>query len=394
MTWSRVVCGSATAAYRTGVPNERRGRDDALVVDLDWRSVGVFLLAFVAMTAVFGLVRGASRSLTWIGLGSLLALALDPLVSRLEARVGGRRRIAVTVVLTGFLVAVLALAALFGPPAARQAGDLGDDLPGVVSDLETLPVVGDYLAKNDVPQKVEDFLNDLPSRLSGDTTPVENAGRSIASGALAALATLLMTITLLLDGERLLGRIRYLIPERRRDAADRVGRLAYRSIGQYFAGSVLVAIIAGVAVASFGLIIGVPLAPLAGAWVAVFDLVPQIGGAVGGIPFVLLGLTKSAGTGVACAIFFILYLQFENNILSPLVVGRSVDLSPPATMTAALVGVSAGGVVGAMVAVPLLGAAKAVYLELRKGNLEEGGPVDEAGESETPKDSGPPSPDP
>jgi predicted PurR-regulated permease PerM len=298
-------------------------------------------------------------------------------VSRLQARVGGRRRIAVAVVLSGFLIAVVALAALFGPPAARQARDLSRDLPGVVSDLETLPFIGDSLAKNDVPQKVEDFLNDLPKRLAGDTTPVERAGRSVANGVLAALATLLATVTLLLDGERLLGRVRRLVPERRRDAADRIGRLAYRSIGQYFAGSVLVAIIAGITVASVGLILGVPLAPLAGAWVAVFDLVPQIGGAVGGIPFVLLALTHSAGTGIACAVFFVLYLQFENNLLSPLVVGRSVDLSPPATMTAALVGVSAGGVVGAMVAVPLLGAAKAVYLELRRGNLEEGGPVDD-----------------
>ena len=377
LTWSRVVCGSATAAYRTGVPKQRRGRGEALEVDLDWRSVAVFLAAFVALTAVAGLVRSATHSITWIGLGSLLALALDPLVSRLQARVGGRRRIAVAVVLSGFLIAVVALAALFGPPAARQARDLSRDLPGVVSDLETLPFIGDSLAKNDVPQKVEDFLNDLPKRLAGDTTPVERAGRSVANGVLAALATLLATVTLLLDGERLLGRVRRLVPERRREAADRIGRLAYRSIGQYFAGSVLVALIAGIAVASVGLILGVPLAPLAGAWVAVFDLVPQIGGAVGGIPFVLLALTHSAGTGIAAAVFFVLYLQFENNLLSPLVVGRSVDLSPPATMTAALVGVSAGGVVGAMVAVPLLGAAKAVYLELRRGNLEEGGPVDD-----------------
>ena len=83
------------------------------------------------------------------------------------------------------------------------------------------------------------------------------------------------------------------------------------------------------------------------------------------IPFVLLGLTRGAGTAVACAIFFILYLQFENNLLSPLVVGRAVKLSPPATMTAALVGVSAGGVVGALLAVPVVAAAKVVYLELR-----------------------------
>jgi predicted PurR-regulated permease PerM len=340
--------------------------------------VGVFLLAFVALAAFNGLVHGATRSLTWIGLGTLLALALDPLVSRLQARVGDRRRVAVAVVLAGFLLAVGLLVALFGPPAARQARDLGEDLPGVVADLETLPFIGDDIAKNHVSDKVERFINDLPQRLAGDTTPIENAGRSVAGGALAATATILAAITLLLDGERLLGRLRRLVPERHRVTADRIGRLAYRSIGQYFAGSVLVAIIAGVAVTSVGLVLGVPLAPLAGAWVAVFDLVPQIGGAVGGVPFVLLGFTHSATTGIICAVFFVLYLQFENNLLSPLIVGRKVDLSPPATMTAALVGVSAAGVVGALVAVPLLGAAKAVYVELRKGDLDDGGPVDDS----------------
>ena len=383
LTWSRVRCGSATEAYRTGVSAGEEGVE-VLDVDLDWRSVLVFLAAFVGFVTLTGLVRNAPRSLTWIGLGTLLSLALDPLISRLQSRVGGRRRVAVAAVLTGFLLAVAALVALFGPPAARQAADLGDDLPGVVADLETLPIIGDDLAKNDVPAKVEELLNELPDRLAGDTTPIENAGRSIAGGAMAAIATLLVAVTLLLDGERLLGRLRRLVPLRRRDAADRVGRLAYRSIGQYFAGSVLVAVIAGVVVTSVGLVLGVPLAPLAGAWVAMFNLVPQIGGAVGGIPFVLLGFTESATTGIICAVFFVLYLQFENNILSPLVVGKSVDLSPPATMTAALVGVSAAGVVGALVAVPLLGAAKAVIVELRKGNLEAGGPVEDHA-----KDSGP-----
>src|SRR5439155_18264612 len=129
----------------------------------------------------------------------------------------------------------------------------------------------------------------------------------------------------------------------------------------------LVAAIAGISVTGFGLIVGVPLAPLLGTWVAVFDLVPQIGGAVGGIPFVLFGLTQGAGTGVACLVFFIVYLNFENHILQPIIIGRTVHLSPPATMTAALVGVSAAGVVGALVAVPLLGTAKAIYLELRPG---------------------------
>lgn len=369
-------------AYRTGVAtgdpedpahpkraNLESNDVEIINAELGWRSVVVFLASFILLAAFTGLVRDAGRSLTWIGVGTLLALALDPLVSKLEARVG-RRSIAVGTVLAGFLVALLALIALFGPPVARQARDLSKDLPGVVQDLGDLPLIGQQIRKADVSDKLQRFLDDLPQRLTGDTTPIERAGRSVLGGALAAVATILVTVTLLLDGSRLLLRLRRLVPEEHRDTADRLGSLAYRTVGQYFAGSVLVAAIAGVIVTAVGLALGVPLAPLLGMWVAVFDLVPQIGGAVGGIPFVILALTQGAGTGVACLIFFLLYLQFENHILSPLVVGRTVKLSPPATMTAALVGVSAAGVVGALVAVPLLGTAKAVYLEFRPGTTE------------------------
>jgi predicted PurR-regulated permease PerM len=356
---------AAIAAYGTGVASD----DEVIVADLDWRSVAVFLAAFVALAAFTSLVRGAGRPLTWIGIGTLLALALDPLVTRLE-RVVGRRSYAVGGVLTGFLLTVFALVALFGPPAARQARDLSKDLPQVVDDLGDLPIVGHQLRDADVSDKVERFLDELPDRLNGNSTPIKTAGKTILGGALAAFATILAAVTLMLDGERLVARIRRLVPPSHRDLADRMGSLAYRTVGQYFAGSVLVAAIAGVAITTVSLMLGVPLAPLVGAWVAIFDLVPQIGGAVGGIPFVVLGLSQGAGTGVACLIFFILYLQFENHILQPLIVGRSVHLSPPATMTAALVGVSAAGVVGALVAVPLLGTAKAIYLELRPETTE------------------------
>jgi predicted PurR-regulated permease PerM len=343
--------------------------DRVIRAELDPRSVAVFVAALVALMSLIGLVRAAGRPLTWIGVGTLLALALDPLVSRLEGRVG-RRSIAVGTVLAGFLVALFALVALFGPPAAKQARDLSKDLPAVVDDLGNLPLIGHQLRDADVSDKVQQFLDDLPKRLNGDSTPIKNAGRSVLGGALAAVATLLVAITLLLDGSRLLRRLRRLVPEQHRGLADRIGSLAYRTVGQYFAGSVLVAACAGVAVTTVALILGVPLAPLLGAWTMVFNMVPQIGGAVSAVPFVVLGFTQGAGVGVACLIFFLIYQQFENNLLSPLIVGKTVDLSPPATMTAALVGVSAAGVVGALVAVPLLGTAKAIYLELRPSTHE------------------------
>jgi predicted PurR-regulated permease PerM len=78
-----------------------------------------------------------------------------------------------------------------------------------------------------------------------------------------------------------------------------------------------------------------------------------------------LAFTQGATVGLGVAVFWLVYLQFENHVLGPLIVGEAVNLSPPATMVAALVGVSAAGVPGALVAVPLMGAGKAIYLELR-----------------------------
>lgn len=340
-------------------------------VDLDWRSVVWLMAAFVGLLAVTALIRGAPRATTVLAVGTLLALALDPLVERVTRMLGGHRADGVAAVMLAFLAAVVAAGFLLIPPAIDQGRDLSRETDRVVGQLEELPVVGDDLAKAGTADAIRRAINGLPDRLEGEDTPLIGAAETLADGLLVAGFTLLITISLLLDGERLVRAARRLVPPDRRRRADRLGRLAYQTFGKYVAGSLLVAGVAGVAVLTVGLILGVPLTPLLAVWVALFDLVPQIGGAAGGIPFVLLGFSKSATTGVICAVFFVLYLQFENHILSPLIVGRSVKLSPPATMTAALIGVSAGGVVGALLAVPVVAAAKAAYLELRPGKADE-----------------------
>jgi predicted PurR-regulated permease PerM len=334
-------------------------------MELDWRSVAVVLLGFVSLLALTGFVRGARDTMTSAVIGLLLALALNPLVSAVEGRVGGRRAPAVAVVLIGFLVAVGVLLALLAPPTVREARNLRHDLPRVVRQVDELPVFGDDLRKAHASQKLQRWIEDLPDRLQGDTTPIERAGRTAISGLLSVVVTLALAIALMLDGPRLLNGLRRLVPVDRRDEAQRLADLGYQVVGRYVAGSVFVAFIAGVFVLVTGLALGVPLTPLVAVWVGVFDLVPQIGGAAGGIPFVLLAFTKSAVTGVITGVLFVLYLQIENHVIQPVVVGKSVKLSPPATMTAALVGVSAAGVVGALVAVPLVGALKVAYLELR-----------------------------
>jgi predicted PurR-regulated permease PerM len=335
-------------------------------VDLDPRSILTLLGAVAGLVIVTGFLRTVPHTITSVAVAGLLALALNPVVVLVQRRLAVRRSVAVVVTIGGLFTVFALVLTLLVPPAVRQARGLGDDLPNVIADLGRLPVVGQRLVKANVPARVDAAIRALPQRLSGDTTPIEDAGRTVFDGILAAGITLLLASALLADGERLVRGVRQVVPARRRREADRFANLAYEVVGRYVAGSISVAALAGLVNLTAGLALGVPLAPLAALNVVLWNLVPQIGGLFGGLPFVVLGFTKSPTTGVACLIVFVVYMNIENHLIQPLLIGNAVKLSPPATMTAALIGVSAGGVVGALLVIPLVGAVKAIYAEVRR----------------------------
>jgi predicted PurR-regulated permease PerM len=93
----------------------------ALVVDLDWRTSVVAVTAVLGLFALFQLVQGARQTLTWIVIGSLLAMALNPLVVAVSQRLHLRRGMAVGAVLVGLIAFGAAAVLLLGPPALREA---------------------------------------------------------------------------------------------------------------------------------------------------------------------------------------------------------------------------------------------------------------------------------
>jgi predicted PurR-regulated permease PerM len=187
---------------------------------------------------------------------------------------------------------------------------------------------------------------------------------------LSAVVVLVTALGVMIDGGVVVQRFRALVPFDRRPRADRLGRIVYATFGSYFAGSLFVAVLNGLVILCAGLLLGVPLAPVAALWATLTNLIPQIGGFLGGAFFVLLALTQGPVQAVIALAVFVGYSNLENNVISPAIVGKAVNLSPPTTMLAALVGAAAAGVPGALVATPLLGAVKAIYLD-RRGEMPE-----------------------
>jgi len=365
-----VRSGTGTDSYDSGVSTDDRGwvsDDGHHTVRLDWRSgasiaTGVFVV--LVAVAFFGNVPD---SLTRIAMGVLLAFALDPVVIRIKTRFRCSRGAAVTIVGTSVAAVFALIVLIVGPSAVDQAERFGRELPETVEDLYDLPLVGGWLDDADAAKNVQEWVAELPARV--DTRTVTQTARNLLDGVVAGLVVILVGLAVLVDGERLVRRIKALVPAQLEPRAVVVGRIFYRTIGAYFAGSLLVALLAATFILVVGLAVGVPLAPVAALWMLLVNLIPQIGGLLGGGFFVLLALSDGVGTGLLCLVLYLVYQQVENHLIQPAIVGEAVDLSAPATMLAALVGAAAAGVPGALVATPLVGATKALYLQLRWGRI-------------------------
>jgi predicted PurR-regulated permease PerM len=102
------------------------------------------------------------------------------------------------------------------------------------------------------------------------------------------------------------------------------------------------------------------------------DFLPMIGGALAGIPTVLFAFTHSLTAGIVTAVVFLVYTQIENHILNPVIMSKTVRISPLLVLLAVLVGASLGslvdglfgGFVAALLSIPAAGALQVLVREL------------------------------
>lgn len=348
-------------------PGQQRQRT---LIDVEPRSMLLLLVVGLAAFGLLGVIQHTPSMLTKIVVGVVIALALDPVVARVRGRLGGSSRgIAVAIVGTGLGLALLGVLLVLGPAAIEQASSLRDDLPATIEDAYSWPVVGDRIERANAAERVDEAIDRLPAQL--DDEQITRFAEDLLGGLLTTLVVLITAVAVMLDGEANVNRVRALFTGARRERIDAVGRVVYRTFGNYFAGSLFVAILNGLVVLTLALALGIPLAPLAGLWSALTNLIPQIGGFLGGSFLVVLALTEGPLTAAVALVLFLVYQNFENNVIQPAVVGRAVDLTPPTTMLAALIGGAVAGVPGALIATPIVGAAKVLYLsDVRDGALD------------------------
>ena len=332
---------------------------------LNWRSpfLAGFLggLGLLLAYGVFLGLRNAASILVLIFVALFLAIGLNPAVSRLRAWGMPRGAAVATVALVLLLLLCGGLFALV-PPLVTQSGELINNAPDYLRALQRNRTISDLIERYDLVERVQGAVNagTVTNALGG----VVGGARLLFGTIFNVLTVLVLTIYFMAAFDRIKGHVYELVPASRRDRVRLLGDEILAKVGAYMVGAVAIAVVAGLSTWVFAMIVGLAYPFALAVAVAIFDLIPQIGATLGAVIVTIVGFATSLTAGIACAVFFIVYQQLENYLIYPTVMRRSVKVSDVAAVVAALVGVGLFGVIGALVAIPMVAAVQLIVREV------------------------------
>jgi predicted PurR-regulated permease PerM len=282
-----------------------------------------------------------------------LAIALAPAVEFFVRR-KVKRSMAILLSYLCVLVAVFGIGLLVVPPIVNGVNDFVDRVPTYVDDLRNSHTFRRYDNKYKITPKLEEQAKTLPSHISDAVSGLQSVTVGVFGVVVQLVTILVMAFFLLLDGQRILAfAFKELGPER----GPRVQRVAgdvYRAVAGYVAGNLLISLIAGTLSYIVMRILGIPFAIPLAVLVALFDLIPLVGSTIAGaIVAIVAAIVGFPGVFIAWLIFLVVYQQFENNVIQPVVYKRTVRIHPLIVIVAVLIGGSLLGILGALLAIPI-----------------------------------------
>ena len=232
-----------------------------------------------------------------------------------------------------------------------------DDVPSYIDDIRSNDTLREYDNKYDITKKLEEQASSLPSRLGDAAGALQAVTVGVFSTVIQLVTVLTITFFLLLDGGRIANFLLAQVRPSTRSACATSPADIYNATGGYVAGAMALATAAGISTYILLSILDVPFAVPLSVLMAFFDLIPLVGSTIGGVLVALVTLFADFPEDTLIWVaFVIVYQQFENSVLQPLVYRRAVNLHPLAVITAILIGSNLLGVLGALVAIPIAAA--------------------------------------
>jgi len=322
--------------------------------------VGVGLLIITS-------IANLSTIITYIGAALFLALGLDPAISWLERR-GLPRWAAILIVMTGVGLLVAALVLAVAPIIVEQVSQFVEEIPRIVELvssqqwIDTLKEQFPQIRVDEVIEQVTTGLTEFvtnPDKLSELAGGVLLVAVAIGSGVFAVIIVFILMLYFTASLNAMKRATYQLVPASKRERFADLTEQITQSVGRFVLGQASLAAVNGVLSFIFLSIINAPFPAVLAFLAFLFSLVPLVGTLTGSVIIVLVCWIPGLGsplTAFVAAIYYIIYMQVEAYVLSPRIMNRAVKIPSALVVIAALAGGALGGILGALVAIPVAAA--------------------------------------
>ena len=348
-------------------------------IDIDTKTFIRFWIVVIGFLLLGLVIWRAKDALILIFISLFFALALNHPVSKITQALPGSKenRVGATAVAYFLIVALLGLFISFVVPTlVEQTSKFVDNLPSLVegfsgqySGLENF--ADKYNLTSYVEQvavSLQDSFADLSKNIGG---MVFNGVNAIARAIFSVFMVLAMAFLMLIEGPDWLRCLWQSYEDKEKMKKHRrIANRMYKSVSAYVNGQLLIALVSGVGGAITVVILSlffaeVPsdLAIPVGVILSIIGLVPMFGATIAGIIAALIIGFNVPFAGIVFGIYFIIYQQIENNIISPMIQAKTNQLSALLVIVAITIGIYAFGILGALISIPAAACAKILFEE-------------------------------
>jgi predicted PurR-regulated permease PerM len=332
------------------------------VVPAGTLSVRVILrtvLVIVGVVLALYLIYRVRKPLSWIFIAGFLAIALAGPINFLGRFM--RKGFAVALVYVLLILIPVVIAALLVPPIVEQVNLLIQNVPQYAADLS------DFVQRNERLRSLEENYNitaelqkqasTLPARAGDAASILSNIGLGVVNSVFAGVTILILSVFMVGSGRTWLDWLARRQGPEHGEWMDRLFNRIGRAVGNYVAGALGQALIAGVLAWIVLLILGVPYAGSLAVIIFLLDLVPLVGATLGAIIVGIITLFNDFPRDtIAWIIWSVVYQQVENSVIQPRIQARALEVHPFVVLVSVLFGSTLFGIVGALIAIPVAAA--------------------------------------
>lgn len=286
-------------------------------------------------------------------LAVLLAALIDPFADWFSKH-HIPRGISVLIVYSVLALVISLVLVLFVPVLSNQAAQLSESFPKLYSQaLEAVGQVQAFSAQYGLEQNAQSFIESTRSWFDRQIGELFTTAQGIVGGVFGVFVILILSFYMVVEEDSARKFFRHIAPAHYRPFLSQLMRKLQQKIGAWMWGQIILGLCVGTLVYIGLKLIGVEYALSLALIAALFEIVPYVGPIAAMVPAAIIGFGISPLTGgLVLALYFVIQ-QLENSLLTPKIMQKATGLNPVVSIVALMIGIELGGLVGAILSIPV-----------------------------------------